>query len=461
MRHTSLALGTVIVGLTLLALPASAAQDGGDDNWPTWRGADSTGVALSTGAPTTWDEESNIRWKLDLPGKGSSTPIVWGDHLFVTTAIETDRKPEGAPEAAPEPETEPEGGRGRGRGGRGRRGSPAPTQIHEFWVMAVSRASGEIAWKTKATETVPHEAGHNTNTQASASPITDGEHIFAFFGSRGVFCLDMQGEVVWSKEFGKMQTRNQFGEGASPALHGDTLVVLWDHEGDDFIAAFDKNTGEEKWRTERDEATTWVTPLIAPVGDGHQVIVTATSASRGYDLETGNVVWSLGGMTSNCIPTPIYRDGHVWLMSGYRGASLQRIKLEGAKGDLADSENVLWQYGQGTSYVPSGLLKDDHIYFLRGNTGVLNCLNAMTGEPVYTGQRLGDIKSVYASLTASGDNVYVPSRAGLTMVFQAGAEYKEVAANLLDDTFDASPTIVDDELFLRGWNSLYCIANAK
>ena len=445
--------------LLLLGSLALGSPTNDDQHWPNWRGPDTNGVARSERAPTTWGEDKNVRWKVAVPGLGSSTPIIWGDTLFVTSAIETDRVPEGAT-PAPAPAPEGEGGRG-GRGGRGGGGGAKPSKIHEFAVFALDRKDGSVKWKTVVAESVPHESIHSTNSQASASPITDGTHVIAFFGSSGLHCLDLAGKLLWSKDLGKMQTRNEFGEGTSPALHGDTVVVVWDHEGADFIAAFDKATGKEKWRKERDEITAWATPLIVPVGDRVQVITTATNASRAYDLETGELVWSLGGMTSNCIPTPIHRDGVVYLMSGFRGAALQAIKLADAKGDLTESKAVLWRHGQETSYVPSGVLTGGHLYFLRNNTGVLSCLDAATGEVKYSGQKMTDVRSVYSSLASAGGNVYAPSREGATVVFQAGPEYKEVAVNVLDDTFDASPVIVGGELYLRGWKHLYCIAEPK
>ena len=454
MNAGSIALTSLLTLTTIGA--AFAARDGSaaeDENWPCWRGPDRNGVARSTSAPTAWSEDSNIRWKVELPGLGISTPIIWGDKLYVTTAVKTERVPEGV-EAAPEPEPEArEGGR------RGRRRTPDPTNIHEFRVLCVDRADGSVVWDKKITETVPHEAGHGTNSLASASPITDGEHIWAFFGSRGLFCLDMEGETVWSKEFGTMQTRNKFGEGASPAIHGDKIVVVWDHEGEDFIAAFDKATGEEKWRQERDEVTTWVTPLIIPVGDSVQVITTATGSSRAYDLETGEEIWSITGMTTNCIPVPLYDEGIVYLMSGFRGAALQAIQLEGAKGDLDESDQVIWRYNKNTPYVPSGVLTGGKLYFLRTNTSRLTCLDAISGEEYYAAKKLGGIRSVYGSLTAAGDHIYVTSREGETVVFKAGEEFEEVSSNVLDDQFDASPVIVDGELYLRGRASLYCIAD--
>ncbi|MFT7677427.1 MAG: outer membrane protein assembly factor BamB [Planctomycetota bacterium] len=438
MRHTHFAL--------LLTFSLCSLAGAQSDDWSRWRGPSGNGGSADLEAPTDWTEEDNVRWRIDLPGAGSSTPVIWGEHLFLTTAVPTDRTPEGADGAEPVDS--------------GRR-SPPPTNIYEFWTLAIKRSSGEVAWSSKLTETVPHEGGHATNTQASASPVTDGEHLFVFLGSRGLFCLDMQGKTIWSKDLGRMQTRREFGEGASPALHGDTLVVVWDHEGEDFILALDKSTGKELWRKSRDEPTTWVTPRIVPDGERHLVVVPATNATRAYDLANGEVVWTVDGMTTNCIPTAMYAEGVVFMMSGYRGNTLQAVRVEGAKGDLRKSESVLWEHHKGTSYVPSGALMDGLIYFLRGNNGVLSCVDAGTGEELYAGQRLGELRSVYSSVTVVGDYLYICSREGLTAVVSRGPEFTLVAVNSLDAVFDASPVAAGGDLYLRGTSSLYCIGEDR
>ena len=425
-----------------------------DASWTTWRGPLGNGVAPTGHPPTSWSEEENVRWKVALPGKGSSSPILLGDRIFLTTAVETDEGGEGAP--APEPE--PEQGDRRGRG----RGSAAPTTVYEFRVLCLDRADGAVLWDTVVQKTVPHEAGHPTSSQASNSPLTDGKHIYAYFGSRGMHCLDMDGKLVWSKDIGRMQTRNGFGEGSSPALFGDTLVINWDHEGDSFIVALDKRTGEERWRRARDEVTSWATPRIVKVGDRAQVIVPASALSVAYDLETGETVWTLEGMTANCIPSPLYSDGVVYLMSGYRGASLLAVRLQGAKGSLGESESVLWTHRKGTSYTPSGLLYDGLLYFVQGNSAILSCLDAASGEVIYEGQRLGEERAtIYSSPVAADGRVYLTSREGTTVVVQHGADFKVLATNRLDDGFDASAAVVGDELYLRGAEHLYCLAQKK
>ncbi len=434
----------------------TAEQDGvqqGGGNWPTWRGNEGTGEVPGGKPPVTWSEDENVVWKTPLPGLGNSTPVVWGDRLYLTTAVETD-------EAAA---TGAEGGddeqRGRRRGRRGR-GGGGGNKVYDFRVLAIDRATGAVVWNKSVARAVPHERGHQTGSQASNSPVTDGRFLYAHFGSRGVHCLTLEGEPVWSRtDFGRMRTRNQFGEGSSPALVDDTLIINWDHEGESFITALDARTGEDKWREARDEPTSWSTPVVAEVDGKMQVIINATNASRAYDLESGEEIWSCKGMTFNTIPTPIVRDGVCYLMSGFRGAMLQAIKLSGAKGDITDSEHVLWTHERQTSYVPSALLLDDHIYFLRSNSAVLSCVDAKTGEVHFEGQRLAGLRTVYASPLGADGRVYLTSREGVTKVIKAGSTYEELSTNELDDAFDASPIVLGDRLYLRGHDNLYCLGS--
>lgn len=418
--------------------------------WSSWRGPLGTGSAASGSPPTQWAEETeqrpakNIAWKVEIPGLGSSSPIVWQDRIYLTTAIETDRH---QASTAVEPHDT--------------RAQAPPTVVWEFAVLALNRSDGSLCWARTVAEAVPHEGAHRTNSHASGSPVTGGEHIYASFGSRGVYCLDMAGEVVWSKDLGIMRTRRQYGEGSSPALYRDRLIVNWDHEGDSFIVTLDKRTGEELWRQPREEQTSWSTPIVVEVNGRAQIIINATTASRGYDLETGEVIWSLSGMTENSIPVPMYDRGVVYLMSGYRGQMLQAVRLEHATGDLEGSRHVLWTHQRNTSYVPSGALYNGCLYFLRGNSAMLSCLDAKTGEVLYEGQRLSGLRSVYASPVCVDGRVYVTSRDGVTMVISAGPQFKELAINRLDDPVDASPAIIGDRIYMRGQRHLYCIAECS
>ena len=414
-------------------------------DWPQWRGPEATGVAPNANPPTEWAEDRNIRWKLGMPGKGHATPIVWGDMVFVVTAIETDRP------AKIEPES-------RRRGGR-RRGNVQPTKIVKFDLLAIDRKRGEILWRQTAREELPHEGTHADGSWASNSPVTDGEHVYVYFGSRGLYCYDMQGNLRWEKDLGDMSTRNGFGEGSSPALHGDQLVLNWDHEGPSFIVALDKYTGEERWRKDRDEVTSWSTPIIVEYNGKAQVVASATNLTRGYDLATGKLIWQCGGMTANAIPSPVAANGIIYVTSGFRGNALQAIRLADAKGDITNTEAVAWAYDQDTPYVPSPLLYGDTLYFLKHNKAILTCFNAETGEPHYGPQRLEGLRGVYASPVGAADRVYVVDRNGTTLVIKHGAKFEVLATNSLDDNFDASPAIVDSEIYLRGHRYLYCIAS--
>ncbi|MFQ5415300.1 MAG: PQQ-binding-like beta-propeller repeat protein [Phycisphaerae bacterium] len=452
-RRTTAAM-LMVLGGTIHLASAAGPTDHAEKYWPQWRGPSATGVAPHADPPIEWSESNNIRWKVQIPGRGHATPIVWGDRVYVQTAVKTDREAE--PNASPEPSDR--SGRHR-RGGRDWMGSVEPTHIHAFTVLALDRRTGNTVWEKVVAQTLPHEGGHRDASQASNSPVTDGRHVFAHFGSRGLYCLDMQGRLVWNKDLGRMQTRMGFGEGSSPVLHGDTIVVNWDHEGQSFIVALDKRTGDVRWRVDRDEPTSWATPIIVTVNGRAQVVTSATNRIRSYDLATGDIVWESGGMTRNVIPSPVRGDGLVYAMSGFRGSAVRAIRYADAAGDITDSAAVAWTYaGKGTPYVPSPLLYGDTLYFLDNNRAILSCFDAKHGKPYYTKQRLDGLRGIYASPVGARDRVYIVGRNGKTAVIKRGTEFHVLATNTLDDDFSASPAIVDGELYLRGAKYLYCIA---
>ncbi len=450
----------VAICLVVAAAWSYAGEPGGDagKNWAQWRGPTATGAASHGNPPIEWSENKNIRWKIAIPGKGHASPIVWGDLIYLQTAIETDKKVQSKEPARAEPEPRQGRGerRGRGRGGFGR--GAKPTNIYKFVLMAIDRKTGKTVWQRTACEQLPHEGGHSTATQASASPVTDGECIIAHFGSRGVYCYDMNGELQWSKDLGKMQTRNSFGEGSSPVIHGNTVVINWDHEGDSFIIALDKRTGKQKWKVDRDERTSWATPLVVENDGKPQVVTSATNRIRSYDLATGKLIWECGGLTSNVIPSPVSGFGMVYATSGYRGSSLQAIRYADASGDITGGAAVVWDHDKGTPYVPSPLLYGDTLYFLQSSKAILSCFDAKTGKAHYSLKRLEGMRGVYASPVGAGGHVYISSREGKTLVLKRGSKFEVLATNELDDGFDASPAIVGDELYLRGLKNLYCIA---
>ncbi len=325
-------------------------------------------------------------------------------------------------------------------------------------MICFDRTTGKTLWQKVAKEEVPHEGHQPDNTYASASPVTDGEVVLAYFGSRGLHCYDLDGNLKWSKELGHMITRNGFGEGASPALHGDTVVINWDDETEnDFIAAFDKKTGKELWRKPRNEATGWSTPLIVEDGKKTEVIVNASGKVRGYDLANGDELWSCGGQTPNAIPSPVADKDTAYVTRGFQGAALYAITL-GRTGDLAGTDAVRWSFKKGTPYVPSPLLSGDFLYVLSGNKGLLSCFDTKTGSPLYETERLEAAQNIYASPVAAKDRVYVLGRNGSCVVLKLGAKPEVLATNKLDDKTDASIALVGKELFIRGKENLYCIA---
>ncbi|MDP1561285.1 MAG: PQQ-like beta-propeller repeat protein [Pirellulaceae bacterium] len=504
-------------GLALLGVECLANDDDfatkAQQNWHQWRGPNGDGTASHSNPPSEWNETKNLQWKVKLPGKGSGTPVIWEDRIYLMTAIEigpaasatepaqddtpklgsdrprTNRDTEVERETPPRPRTNEIRGsdgternrrndRGRGESGgqdraqegqeQGRegregrrqgRGEQRPASKQQFVVLCLDRESGKELWRKTMIEAVPHETGHGTNTFASASLVVDGQRIYAHFGSRGFFCLDMQGNVLWEKDLGLMRTRNGFGEGGSPSVYGETVVIPWDHEGDSVMLALDAKTGDEKWQVERDERTTWSTPLITPFGDKVQV-VTNGSRVRSYDLATGQLIWECGGQVGNPIPSPVRYGDHVVCMTGYQGYAIVSMSLD-SQGDITKTSKVAWSGGGAAPYVPSPVLYDGLLYFVKSNNPVMVVRNVKTGEVVVDETRLPQMRAVYASPVAAGGKVYFCSREGVVVVIKHGDTGEVLAINEMGETIDASPAIVGDQLFIRGDTHLFCIGAPK
>ncbi len=408
-------------------------------NWPEWRGFNQTGASVTSNPPIEFSETSNVKWKIEIPGKGHATPIVWGNQIIVQTAVPTDIKV-AKDASAPSPM------------------SPTQTDlVHKFTVISIDKITGKTNWQTIVDEEVPAERTHELGSWASNSPCTDGENIYAFFGSRGLFCLDMKGNVKWKRNFGVMDIVASFGEGSSPSVYKDKIFIQWDHQGKSFMYALNKKTGEDVWKVERDEKTSWTTPLVIEVNGKPQVITSATNKVRSYDFETGAIIWEYKGLSRNVIPNPTYADGILYVMSGYQGNALKAIDLAKANGDITGTAAVLWEYNQDTPYTPSPLLMGGRLYFLKGNKGILTCLNAKDGKVIYSNQKLDGISDIFSSPTGSKDQIYIAA-VGVVDVVKAGSEFALLAKNTLDDTFEASPVVVGNDLFLRGYKYLYCIS---
>jgi outer membrane protein assembly factor BamB len=323
--------------------------------------------------------------------------------------------------------------------------------------MALSPSDGQILWQTTVTEEWPQEGTHEFGSWASNSPLTDGKNIYAYFGSRGLYCLDMKGKVLWDRNFGQLNKRMNFGEGSSPALYGDKIVITWDHEGQSFIVALDKKTGKDIWKVDRDEGTSWASPFIVENNGKPQVITSATSLIRSYDLATGDLIWECAGMTANAIPQPVEANGIVYIMTGFRGNALLAIRLSEAKGNITGTDAIIWSFDKDTPYTPSPLLFEDHLYFLKSNNGILSCFDATTGEAFYSNQRLEGMGSIFTSPTMASNKMIILGQKGVAYVVKHGSSFEILAKNQLDDNFNASPVVIGNTLFLRGYKNLYCI----
>ena len=458
-------------------------------NWHQWRGPNADGIAPEGSPPTEWSETKNVKWKVPVPGRGSASPIVWGDRIFILTAVKTDRtarvptpklpKSAGAVQLSAFEQGDPsdrpvslalaqanppanETNRERpGFGGGGRRGGgfniEAPNNFYQFNVLCIDRNTGETIWQRTACEVVPHEGHHQTGSFASASPFTDGKLLYASFGSRGIYCYDLDGNLKWNKDLGDLRMRNSFGEGASPALFEDTLVQICDQEEGSFVVALDAQTGEEKWRKPRDEVSTWGTPLIVEAAGRTQVITSGTNRVRSYDLRNGELIWECGGLGSNPIACPVVVDGLAIAMTGHHDPAGIAVPLD-STGDITDTKKVAWRIEGSTPYVPSPLVYGDTIYFTKSRNAILSSVDAKTGSYIISQERLPDISSIYASPVAADGRIYIPSREGTTLVIKHGKELEVIATNKLDETIDASPAIVGKDLIVRTEGHLYCIS---
>lgn len=448
-----------------------------EDNWPSWRGPNSNGTAPKGNPPTTWSETQNIKWKTALPGDSNSTPIIWDNKIFIQTAVPTQEEP--APPAAAQEGTAQAGGsqpeapnpagpqavapqpRGPREGGRGSRGggmrTPPPAFAYKFNIVCYDRKTGKLLWEKTAREEVPHEGKHPTGSYASNSPVTDGKLVWVNFGSRGLYCYDLEGNLKWSRDLGKMRMKNSFGEGSSPALAGDAIVVLMDHEAGSKIVALNKDTGTPLWEKAREEATAWSSPLPVEVNGALQIVTAATNRIRSYDAQTGDIVWECAGLTTNAIPTPVSGFGRVYCTSGFRGYSLKSIDLAHT-GDLTGTPAIVWEVTHGTPYVASPLLYGDLLYVTADRSAVLSCYDAKSGKPFFTGQSIAGLGQIYASPAGAGNKIYIADRDGKVAVIKKSDTFELLATNVLDDGFDASPVFAGDELYLKGRKNLYCIA---
>jgi outer membrane protein assembly factor BamB len=421
-------------------------------NWPQFRGPQSLGISASLKLPDQWSTNRNLAWKTDLPGTGWSSPIVWGESLFITTVVN-----EGEGELPQ---------KGLYLGGERPNSSPAK---HRWTVCALDFRTGRIRWQKTVHEGAPSSPIHLKNSYASETPVTDGERVYAYFGNVGLYCLDFDGKVVWTKQWGPFKMRNGWGTGSSPVLYQDRVYVLDDNEEQSFLLALDKKSGEQVWRVERDEKSNWATPYLWENEKRTELVVPASSRLRSYDLN-GKPLWELGRLSTISIPTPVAIPGLLFVSSGFvadknRPAFAVR---PGASGDISPKEGetnspyLAWFNKTAGAYNPSPLVYGDYFYVLY-DFGTLSCFEASTGKEVYARQRLdiGRVSGFTASPWAYREKIFCLSEDGDTYVIQAGAAFKLLGKNSLGEMCLATPALTEDSLLLRSASKLYRIRNQE
>jgi outer membrane protein assembly factor BamB len=449
--------------LLLLAALAAGSRvmvgaQGDEAHWPQWRGPSFNGMARG-GAPVEWSTTKNVKWKTRIAGRGHSTPVVWGNRIFLTTAVPVAPSTPTPPPASESDAARSGGGAGAARGGPG--GGGGVGQDQRLVVMALDRRSGKVLWEKTAKVVTPHEGYHRTyGSFASNSPVTDGKYVYASFGSNGVYCYDLDGKLIWERDLGvRMKMRLEFGEGTAPTLAGDRLILTFDSEKDSFVVTLDKLTGKELWRARRDEMSSWSTPLVIDFKGRKHAVVSATRKVRSYDLESGSLLWECAGLGANVIPAPVFQKDTIFVMSGFRDPKLMAIRL-GKEGDLSGTESILWTQTRGLSYTPSPVLFDNKYYALTDN-GLLSCFDATTGEPYYHQTRLPQADSFKASPIGADGRLYIASENGVVTVVKMGEKFEVIATNIMDDQmFIASPVVAAGDLLLRSQDQLFCISQS-
>ena len=438
------AFALVFAAFTFLPVASTAP---GNVNWPQFRGVGSLGVAEDPNLPDKWSTTENVAWKTEIPGVGWSSPIVWGDNIFLTSVISADSK------EAPK--------KGLYFGGE----RPAPKDEHRWVVYAVSFKTGKVLWEKEVHRGAPAFSRHLKNSYASETPVTDGERLYAYFGNLGIFCFDLKGKLLWEQKWDARKTRFGWGTAASPIVHKDQLYLLNDNDEQSYLTALDKKTGKQIWRADREVGTNWATPYIWESGQRTELIVPGTKATRSYDL-TGKMLWEFTGMSSIAIPTPFSKFGLLYIASGYVGDQHRPVYAikPGASGNISLKEGetsnqyIAWYLRQGGPYNPSPIVYGD-LYYTLYDRGFFTANDARTGKEVYGKQRIDPAVGAFTSSPwAYNGKLFCLSEDGDTFVIQAGGEYKLLGKNSLDELCMATPAIVRGSLIMRTASKLYRIS---
>ncbi|HKG22807.1 MAG TPA: PQQ-binding-like beta-propeller repeat protein, partial [Blastocatellia bacterium] len=428
--------------LLLFSLNSAAANE----KWPQFRGPQSLGVADDPSLPDTWSVAENVAWKTGIPGSGWSSPVVWGDRIFITSVISSNE--------GEQPK------KGLYFGGERK----APSDEHRWMVYCVDFKTGKIRWSQEVNRGTPPGPRHLKNTYASETPVTDGERVYAYFGTLGLFCFNMDGKQLWAKRWGPFNTRFGWGTAASPVLHKDRLYIVNDNEDDSFVVAFDKKTGQQAWRVKREEGSNWATPYVWENEYRTELVTSGTKRVRSYDLD-GKLLWELTGMSSIAIPTPFSKFGMVYITSGYVGDQHRPVYAirPGATGNITlgqgetSNNYIAWYQPQAGPYNPSPLIYGE-LYYTLLDRGFLTCHDARTGKEIYGKQRMESGAGAFtASPWAYNGKIFCLSEDGDAFVIQAGPEYKLVGKNSLNEMCMATPAIAGGSLIIRTASKLYRI----
>ncbi|MGY8767755.1 MAG: ankyrin repeat domain-containing protein [Pirellulales bacterium] len=433
----------------LLALIMVAQSSRADENWPSYRGPHANGVAPdNAGLPTNWTLSNNVKWVADVPGWGWSCPVVWGDKVFLTTVV------------SEEENLTPSKGLYLGQGVR----DPAKG-IHHWLVYCFDLNTGQQLWKQESHAGLPVVPRHPKSTYAVETPVTDGERLYVLFGDLGLYCYDFSGKSLWSKPIEPKKTFQDYGAAASPVIHDDQLFVVYDNKEQSWIASFDTKSGDENWRTQRDETHSWATPLVWKNKQRTEIVVPGKKKNRSYSLD-GEVLWEFDGQMSNLvIPSPLAAHDMCFIASGYIGdAHRPTFAIKpGASGDITpeeeftDSEYIAWYQGKSSSYNPSQIIYGDYLYTLY-DRGFLTCHNARTGEEVYGKQRFEPRGSFTSSPWAYNGKLFFLSEDGLTYTVKAGPDFEILSTSDLEELSMSTPAIAGDKLLIRTGSALYCLS---
>jgi outer membrane protein assembly factor BamB len=447
MTRTTAALFTLA-----FVLLSAEAQQRPSSNWPSFRGDHASGIAEGQNLPARWNGEqgTGVKWKTRIPGLAHSSPIVWGDRVIVTTAVSSRRDATFK------------------RGLFGDGDASEDRSSHQWKVYSLDKKTGKVLWDRVAYEGPPRDKRHVKSTYASSTPATDGRYVIAFFGSQGLYAYDMNGALVWKKEFGHVDTgaydlpEYEWGPASSPVIYKDLVIVQCDQQKGSFLMAVDIKTGSTAWKSERNELPSWATPTIVPGKGRVELITNSPNFIRGYDPETGKELWRLGGSSKITAPTPIFKDDLIIVASGRSPEAPVFVIRAGSSGDITlksgetSSRNIVWSRQRAGSYMPTPLVYEGCLYVLR-NEGILSCFDLGSGEPRYIARIPHQGSGFSGSPVAADGRIYLPSEDGDIFVVKAGPEFELLATNSIGQPLMATPAISDGMMFIRGEQDLFAI----